>query len=82
MRFYDRPKSPFRRLLENPAVPTVVKIKLRHGKQNLDPFQLKSTITAIQDQLLELQRSKNGALLYPGPAYPQATERMRARLFG
>jgi hypothetical protein len=81
-RIYDRPKSPFRRLLENPAVPTVVKIKLRHGKQNLDPFQLKLHITAIQDQLVELQRRKGGALLYPGPSYPQATERKNARLFG
>jgi hypothetical protein len=81
-RIYDRPRSPFRRLLENPAVPTAVKIKLRHRKRQLDPFQLRSTITAIQDQLLELQRNKNGALLYPGPAYPQAAERMRARLFG
>lgn len=81
-RLYDRPKSPLRRLLENPAVPTAVKIKLRHRKQNLDPFQLKINITAIQDQLLELQRKKGGAILYPGPSYPQATERMRARLFG
>jgi hypothetical protein len=81
-RVYDRPKSPFRRLLDNPAVPNTVKIKLRHGKQNLDPFQLKINITTIQDQLLRLQRKKGGALLYPGPSYPQATERMRARLFG
>ncbi|NIN67838.1 MAG: DDE-type integrase/transposase/recombinase [Anaerolineae bacterium] len=81
-RIYDRPQSPFRRLLENPAVPTAVKIKLRHGKQNLDPFQLKRNITEIQDQLLELQRRKGGALLYPGPSYPLATERKNARLFG
>jgi hypothetical protein len=81
-RIYDKPKSPFRRLLENPAVPKAVKVKLRVRKQHLDPFELKANITQLQDQLIELQKRKGGAILYPGPSYPHATERMKARLFG
>lgn len=81
-RIYDTPKSPFRRLLDNPAVAKKVKIKLRHRKHGLDPFRLKANMTAIQDQLIELQRAKSGAILYPGPSYPGARERMMGRIFG
>ena len=79
---YDEPKSPFRRLIECKAVPAALKIKLRHRRQHLDPFELKANITSIQDRLIELVRRKNMKILYPGPAYPKATERMHQRLFG
>lgn len=81
-RVYDSPKSPYRRLLENKAVAPAVKIKLRYCKRNLDPFELKANISRIQEQLIELQKAKAGAILFPGPAYPQAKERMSNRLFG
>ena len=79
---YDKPKSPFRRLLGNPDVSTTIKIKLRHQKRQLDPLLLKQEITNLQGQLLELARRKNMQILYPGPGYPGARERMRTRLFG
>jgi hypothetical protein len=81
-RLYDKPKSPYRRLLENEEVPDAVKIKLSHCKHALDPFELKANITRIQEQLTELQKAKAGAILFPGPSYPQARERITGRLFG
>jgi len=81
-RVYDEPKSPFRRLMESDAVPGALKIKLRHRRSRLDPFQLKANITRCQDQLLELVRRKSLRPLCPGPSYPKAAERMHRRLFG
>ena len=81
-RIYDQPKSPFRRLMECEAVAGALKIKLSHQKRQLDPFILKANITRIQDQLIELVRRKNMRVLYPGPNYPKAAERMHQQLFG
>jgi hypothetical protein len=79
---YDEPKTPARRLLDCPAVAEELKRSLRHQMGSLDPFVLKSRITRIQGQLLKLVRRKNMKIVYPGPSYPQAAERMEARLFG
>lgn len=79
---YDKPRTPFRRLLDNPAVPTSIKIKLRHKKRQLDPLLMKAQITKLQGQLLEMVRNKNMQILYPGPSYPGATEKMKKQLFG
>jgi hypothetical protein len=49
--------------------------------RTLDPLVLKRQISAIQERLLKLVRSKNMKVLYPGPSYPEAGERMRERLF-
>ena len=81
-RRYDTPKSPVRRLLANPQVSKAVKVKLRVLKSRYDPIELKFNITRLQDQLIELQKRKAGAIAEPGPAYPQAREQMSARLFG
>jgi hypothetical protein len=78
---YDKPKTPVRRLLECDAVPEASKRLLRQQMHNLDPFVLKRQILNIQTQLLTLVRRKNMKILYPGPSYPEATERMRAQLF-
>ena len=80
-RHYDEARSPFRRLLENEKVPTATKIRLRHLKLGLDPFDLKANITKIQQRLIELQRTKSGTILYPGPSYPGAEEKV-SKLFG
>jgi hypothetical protein len=79
---YDAPKSPCRRLLDNPQLSTVIKIKLRHQRRALDPLTLKDEIVRMQDKLLELVRRKNLQILYPGPPDPKATEKMRRHLFG
>jgi IS30 family transposase len=81
-RVYDEPKSPFHRLIECEATPAVNKIKLHHRRRQLDPFELKASISRIQDQLIELVKQKSMKILYPGPSYPKATERMKQRLFG
>ena len=80
-RQHDKPKSPFQRLMDNPAVPSAAKIKLVARQRKLDPFTLKTNITGIQQQLLELQQRKGKAILYPGPSYPGA-QRIKDRLFG
>jgi hypothetical protein len=79
---YDKPKTPFRRLLDNPDVSTSIKIKLRHQKRQIDPLVLKTEITQLQGQLLELLRRKNMQILYPGPSYPGAMEKLKKRLYG
>ncbi len=79
---YHRAQSPFRRLLANPKVPPAFKLKLRHQKSKLDPFVLKANIARLQERLIECVKRKNMKILYPGPSYPQAKERMEQYLFG
>jgi hypothetical protein len=78
---YDAPKTPACRLLECSQVSATAKRLLRQQMQTLDPLALKRQISGIQTQLLALVKRKNMKILYPGPSYPEATERMRARLF-
>jgi hypothetical protein len=80
-KLYDEPRTPVGRLLDCPAVSWQAKRRLRSQGSTLDPFVLKSRITRTQGQLLALVRRKNMQILYPGPSYPQATERMKAQLF-
>jgi hypothetical protein len=79
---YDHPKTPARRLLECDAVPAQTHRALRQQLRELDPFVLKKRIGRLQTQLLGMVRRKNLKIQYPGPAYPQATERMGRMLFG
>ena len=80
-RQHDKPKSPFQRVMDNPAVAPAVKVKLVARQRSLDPFTLKANTTRIQKQLLELQKQKGTAILHPGPSYPGA-QRFKDRLFG
>lgn len=79
---YDQPRTPARRLLDCAALPTNIHSDLRQQLRELDPFVLKNRISRLQTQLLGMVRSKNLKIQYPGPAYPQATERMGRMLFG
>jgi hypothetical protein len=79
---YDPPRTPARRLLECAAIPANIQRSLREQLHKLDPFVLKNRIGRLQTQLLALVRSKNLKIQYPGPAYPQANERMGRQLFG
>jgi hypothetical protein len=78
---YDLPKTPASRLLECSAVSSATKRLLRAQLRALDPILLSRQISRIQRQLLTLVRRKGLQVLYPGPAYPAARERMRAHLF-
>jgi hypothetical protein len=78
---YDRPKTPATRLLDCSALSGRTKSLLRARRRSLDPILLSKQISRIQRQLLQLVRSKGLKILYPGPAYPQARDRMKARLF-
>ena len=78
---YDKPKTPAVRLLECSAVASSIKRQLRQQMRTLDPLVLKRQISAIQERLLKLVRSKNMKVLYPGPSYPEAGERLKERLF-
>lgn len=78
---YDQPKTPASRLLDCPTVAPATKRLLRAQLRSLDPIQLSRQISRIQRRLLTLVRRKGLKVLYPGPAYPAARERMRAHLF-
>jgi hypothetical protein len=78
---YDSPKTPAARLLACPGVSASSKRQLRQQMRTLDPLLLKGQITQIQNRLLKLVRAKNMKVLYPGPSYPEAHERMEAKLF-
>jgi transposase InsO family protein len=78
---YDQPKTPANRLLDCSALPPPIKGLLRAQLRSLDPILLSREISRIQRQLLSLVRRKGLKVLYPGPAYPAARERMRAHLF-
>ena len=79
---YDQPRTPARRLLECAAIAPKIQSALGQQLHELDPFVLKNRISRLQTQLLALVRRKNMKIQYPGPAYPQATERMGRMLFG
>jgi len=78
---YYKPKTPAARLLECTAVPASTKRRLRQQMRSVDPLVLKGQISKIQDRLLKLVRGKNMKILYPGPSYPEAQQRLEARLF-
>jgi len=78
---YDKPKTPAARLLECTAVAASAKRLLRQQMRTLDPLVLKRQISEVQDRLLKLVRGKNMKILYPGPSYPEAQQRLQARLF-
>jgi transposase InsO family protein len=78
---YDRPKTPASRLLDSAALSPAIKHRLRAQLRSLDAIQLSKQISRIQRQLLALVRRKGMKIMYPGPAYPQAKERMEAQLF-
>ncbi len=79
---YDKPQTPACRLLDCAAVGSQTKRWLRSQMQSLDPLVLKTRISRTQDKLLTLVKRKNMKIVYPGPSYPAATERMSAHLFG
>jgi hypothetical protein len=78
---YDPAKTPAARLLDSEAVSAETKRLLRHQMRRLDPLQLKQQISRLQARLLKLVRAKNLKVLYPGPSYPEAGQRMESRLF-
>ena len=54
---YDQPKSPYRRLLDCPAVDEQIKQRLREEHRRLRPLEIKKTIAGFQDQLYRLARA-------------------------
>lgn len=48
---YDKPKTPFQRVLESPCVDDLVKKKLKRRYSRLNPAELKRQILNLQDQL-------------------------------
>jgi hypothetical protein len=55
---YDSPKSPYRRLMDCPAVDEQIKQRLQEEHRRLRPLRIKKTIACLQDQLYRLARSK------------------------
>jgi hypothetical protein len=55
---YDHAMTPFRRVLASPQVADDVKVGLARTFLELNPVELKRSIGAVQDRLLELNRTK------------------------
>jgi hypothetical protein len=53
---YDRPQTPYERVLQSPSVPEEHKPRLSHHYAQLNPAALKREITRCQQQLLKLAR--------------------------
>ncbi len=79
-KIYDKPRTPAQRFLDSPEVALSVKIQLRRQMRELDPFRLRAEIARLQSKLLRLVRKKNLKILYPGPSYAQATDKL-TRMF-
>lgn len=55
---YDKPKTPYRRVLESKHIDGTIKRKLKRQYAGLNPAELKRAITRLQDKLTELATSK------------------------
>lgn len=53
---YDRPRTPYRRLLESTALDERAKRQLRTQYESLNPAELKRRISRLQERLLKLAR--------------------------
>lgn len=61
-RKYDKPRTPYQRLLESPEISEEKKQELRKIYQSLNPAQLKRTIDAKLDTLYETYQGRNKTL--------------------
>lgn len=55
---YDKPKTPYQRLLDLPSVDRTVKRRLRAEYDQLNPAQLRREISSLQQMLLKAVRNK------------------------
>lgn len=68
---YDLAMTPFRRVLASPMVADDVKLELSRTFLELNPVALKRSIAAIQDRLIELNRTKTPRKeVTPPPDHP------------
>ena len=65
-RIYDKPKTPYLRVLESPSVPEKAKENLRQQRAKLNPMALRREMMKIKDKLNKLasKRRKHQAELY------------------
>lgn len=59
-RTYGEPKTPYRRIMDDPAIAADVKQQLTQQYDTLNPAQLKRSIVAHQNALYEAYRTKQG----------------------
>jgi len=60
-RKYDKPRTPFRRIIESPEIAESKKQELRNIYQSLNPAQLKRTIDKKLDMLYKFYEQKNNS---------------------
>jgi hypothetical protein len=58
-RRYDRPQTPYQRVMADDSISNDVKIKLKAQHELLNPLQLKKDIDRLTEELLEIQRCGN-----------------------
>lgn len=68
---YDRARTPYRRILESPQIPSATKEALTRTYLGLNPAELKREIGRCQDRLLELAAAKPARKeVIPSPDHP------------
>lgn len=55
---YDRPASPYHRLLADPRIPAKTKTALRRAYRDINPAALRREIIDLQQQLLDIAKTK------------------------
>ncbi len=56
---YDKPKTPYQRVLESKHVPKTVKRSLKEQFENLNPFHLRKAIDAKLKKIFAIATIKN-----------------------
>lgn len=59
---YDRPKTPYQRLMDCPQIGEAAKAKLKGEYESINPAAVKRTLTALVDELFKVNVNKNKSI--------------------
>ena len=69
---YDKPKTPFLRVVEDPSVGKMIKARLRAQLRTLNPIELKRKIVDIQKRLEAIALAKAKVRQFSNPLLPKS----------
>jgi hypothetical protein len=76
---YDKPKTPFLRVVEDPSVSILIKRRLRAQMRTLNPIELKRKIVDIQQRLEAIAVAKAKVKQSFTPPYRKASGKRKRR---
>ena len=71
-KLYDKPKTPFQRVVEDPSVGKPIKARLRAQLGTLNPVELKRKIVDVQERLEAIAVAKAKVKQFSNPPIPKA----------